>query len=78
MSDPVVDAINTVRENLDLPAISDLDDAAQLRRDLGMDSLALAELGVRLEDATGIDVFSNRVVETVGDIRVELKLGEAS
>lgn len=78
MSDPVVSAVNAVRDNLDLTAVESLDDSLSLRRDLGMDSLALAELGVRLEDATGVDVFAKRVVDTVGEVREELDLGESS
>lgn len=39
-----------------------------LRRDLDLDSLDLAVLTVKLESATGVDVFQNGVVQTVGDL----------
>lgn len=39
-----------------------------LRRDLDLDSLDLAVLTVKLESATGVDVFQNGVVQTVGEL----------
>jgi acyl carrier protein len=39
-----------------------------LRSDLDLDSLDLAVLTVKLESATGVDVFQNGVVQTVGDL----------
>lgn len=72
MDDPVLSAVNEVRANLGLPGIGDLPDGARLREDLGFDSLALAELTVRIEDATGVDVFADGLVARAGEIRERL------
>ena len=45
-----------------------------LRNDLGLDSLELAELSVRLEDAFQIDIFEEGVVETVDEVFQRLSL----
>lgn len=45
-----------------------------LRNDLGLDSLELAELTVRLEDAFQIDIFEEGVVETVDEVFQRLSL----
>lgn len=45
------------------------DERLTLREDLCMDSFDLAELTVKLEDQTGIDIFENNLnVVTVGDV----------
>ncbi len=75
MSDPVLAAVNEVRVNLDLPEYEELSDDLSLRSDLGFDSLALAELTVRLEEATGVDVFAEGVVSRVGEVRERVRSG---
>jgi acyl carrier protein len=45
-----------------------------LREDFGFDSLALAELAVRIEDIFDIDVFEDGLVSTVGEIMDKLGL----
>ena len=39
-----------------------------LRDDLGMSSLQLAELSIRLEDAFGKDIFANGILNTIKEI----------
>ena len=39
-----------------------------LRDDLGLDSLALAFLTVKLEDEFNVDIFEDGLIYTVGDI----------
>ncbi len=52
-----------------LPALSsDL----RLREDLGLDSLELAVLTVKIEAACGVDVFADGIVATVGDIQAKI------
>ncbi|MFP4352267.1 MAG: acyl carrier protein [Puniceicoccaceae bacterium] len=75
MSDPVLGAVNEVRANLGLPECAELPDDLSLRSDLGFDSLALAELTVRLEEATGVDVFAEGVVARVGEVRERIRAG---
>lgn len=64
----LLDIINTVRENKGFAAVSLLEESHDLRSDLGFDSLDLAELTVRIEKETGVDVFADSFVFTVGDI----------
>ena len=44
-----------------------------LRDDLGLDSLALAELAVRIEDEFDLDVFEDGIVNTVQEILDKLQ-----
>ena len=39
-----------------------------LRNDIGLDSLDLAELTVRIEAEFDIDIFENGIVNTVGEV----------
>lgn len=47
----------------------------RLREDLGLDSLELAVLTVKIEAVHGVDVFADGLVTTVGEI--EQKIGRA-
>jgi acyl carrier protein len=69
----LLNLINQVLENSGLNRITSLPDGLNLRNDLGLDSFHLAELTVRIEDVTGIDVFSDGIVDVVGDIRAKLQ-----
>jgi acyl carrier protein len=69
MNDPLLAAINTVREGKGEAPLSDIRDDMHLRNDLGFDSFDLAELTVRIEEACEVDVFSQGLVNTVGEIR---------
>jgi len=60
--------INTVLENNGLDTVKELGLSSHLRNDLGLDSINLAELTVRIEEKFGVDVFQNGVVNTVGEI----------
>jgi len=68
-----MDAINTVRTNKGLSIIGSLNPEDSLRADLGFDSLDLAELTVRIEKETGIDVFADSFVNTIGEILEKIK-----
>ena len=46
----------------------EISETTNLKEDLGMDSLDLAELTVCLEEEFGIDVFEDGLVETAGEI----------
>lgn len=48
--------------------ISQLSNDASLTEDLGLESLELAEMTVRLEDMYGVDVFEDDVVDEVGEV----------
>jgi acyl carrier protein len=61
----LTEKIRAVRGLTPLP---DLAPTADLRRDLGLDSLDLAELTVRIQDRYGVDVFAAGVVRTWGEL----------
>ncbi len=64
--------INEILKNEDKEQVSELKDELKLIEDLKFDSIMLAELTVRIEDETGIDVFEDGVVITVGEILKKL------
>lgn len=60
--------INNVRENNGMPPLENISENMDLRADIGFDSLDLAELTVKIEKETGIDIFADSLVNTVGEI----------
>lgn len=54
--------------------LQEIKEATHLRNDLGLDSLELAELTVRLEDEFQIDIFEEGVVETVEGVFQRLSI----
>jgi acyl carrier protein len=64
--------VNQVLANKRRPAIERLTPETRLREDLGFDSLDLAELVVRIEEATGVDVFAEGVLRTAGEIEARI------
>ena len=68
------EAINTVRANKGLEPVEMLLADHDLRRDLGLDSLDLAELTVRLEVLTGVDVFAAGLVSSVREVEERLEV----
>jgi acyl carrier protein len=72
--------INFVRVGRDLRPLRLPEVNGDLRRDLGFDSLDLAELTVRIQDKFGVDVFAAGVVRTWGELleRVEAYVARIS
>lgn len=68
----LLDIINLVRANKGRGALAEVLPAHRLREDCQLDSLDLAELTVRLEEAFGVDVFADGIVRTVGEIQAKL------
>ncbi|MBS1573311.1 MAG: acyl carrier protein [Bacteroidetes bacterium] len=64
----IVQIINRVLENNSKSLHSTINENSSLRKDIGFDSLDLAELTVIIEEEYGIDIFEDGFVETVGDI----------
>ena len=62
------DIINNVRENNGMSPLENISENMDLRADIGFDSLDLAELTVKIEKETGIDIFADSLVNTVGEI----------
>ena len=65
MKNQLLNIINTVLENNDLPTIERLDPEVSLQNDLGMDSIVLAKLSVRIEVEFVVDIFENLLVNTI-------------
>lgn len=63
----LLEIVNTIRLNKGQSVLERLSPSDGLRRDLGFDSLDLAELTVRIEAEFGVDVFDDGVVSTVGE-----------
>jgi acyl carrier protein len=72
MTGKLLEIINTVRNNKGLPPVAELKKEQDLRIELGFDSLDLAELTVRIEKETGVDIFADSFVLTVGEILAKL------
>lgn len=49
-----------------------INSSTRLREDLGMDSLDLAELTVKIEAEYGVDIFEDGIVNTIEEIRKKL------
>jgi acyl carrier protein len=67
----VFSVVETTVRNMDVIQrvnIPEISLQANLKQDLGLDSLSLAELSVRLENEFGVDVYEENIPETVGDI----------
>lgn len=64
----VKEIIIIVLENSSLPTDTSIGRNTTLRDDLGLDSIALAELAVRIEDEFDVDVFEDGLVHTVEEI----------
>lgn len=73
MTDQLLRIVNTVRENKGLDKMEIIKADDDLRRDLGLDSLDLAELTVRIEKETGIDIFADGFVNSIGEILSKLE-----
>jgi acyl carrier protein len=72
MNKAVLEAINEVREGKGEKPATSINELTHLRDDLGLDSFDLAELTVRIEEKTGVDIFENGIIETVGEIMKEV------
>ena len=68
----LLEKINQVLVESGREPVSALRDDMHLRKDLGLDSLELAVLTVKIEAATGIDIFENGLVDTVGEVAKRL------
>lgn len=73
MCKDVLQIINDIRKKRGMKPIESLNRDLNLRDDLGFDSFDLAELTVRIEDETGIDIFENGIIRTIGEILDTLK-----
>jgi len=64
----ITKVVNTIRDNKGLEPFSDFTEETHLRDHLELDSLDLAEFTVRIEKETGIDVFADGIIQTIGEV----------
>ena len=64
----IKERIIIVLENSSMSTEVEISPESFLREELGLDSLALAELAVRVEDEYGVDVFEDGLVNSVSEI----------
>jgi len=71
--DELLRIVNQVLEGKGHAHVNSISENTHLRNDLGLDSFDLAELTVRIEEEYEIDIFSDGLVNTVGEIMNKLK-----
>ena len=71
----LLEEVNLVRGFSGRNPMDSLSDETSLRGDLSFDSIALAELTVRIEDRCGVDVFASGVVDRVGEVLRRMEEG---
>lgn len=69
----LISIINIVLTNRGKQTVESINNNTSLRDDLGLDSLDLAEITVRIEAEYDVDIFENGVVTTVGEILALIK-----
>ncbi len=73
-TEQLLEIVNLVLTNNQKTAKPSVTPETRLREDLGMDSFLLAELTVRIEQMTGIDVFGDGLIDTVGELLGKLEV----
>tara|TARA_B110001452_G_scaffold112273_1_gene93157 strand:- start:5515 stop:5754 length:240 start_codon:yes stop_codon:yes gene_type:complete len=69
----ILEILNIVLENRSKAKQISINTDMHLRNDIGLDSLDLAELTVRVEAEYDIDIFEDGIVNTVGEILIKLE-----
>lgn len=68
MKEKLLTIINEIRTNSGLPLVDSLEAEMDLRKDLELDSISIAELIASVDMAFNADINAKGMVETVGDI----------
>ena len=69
MKKSLKEIINEIQKENGVELSITLNDNDDLINDIGLDSLDLAQLTVMIEDIYGIDVFENKIVRKVYEIK---------
>ena len=72
MQDRLLEIINEILEDKDRATIDTIDENTSLRRDIGMDSIDLAVLTARIDEAYDVDIFEDGIIDTVGKVLKKL------
>ena len=70
----ILKCINEVLSSNSIKPLDKITNNLNLQKDIGLDSLDLAELTVRIESVTGVDIFENRIVTTIKEIKEQINL----
>ncbi|HQU71421.1 MAG: acyl carrier protein [Calditrichaeota bacterium] len=73
MKEKLLEIVNIIRDNKQLARLENLNPKDDLRTDLGLDSLDLAEFTVRVESEFGVDVFSDGLVNSIDEVLFKLE-----
>ena len=68
MEQKLINYFNLILKNREKTTLDSIKPEMHLRDDIGLDSLDLAELTVRIEAEYDIDIFEDGIVNTVGEI----------
>lgn len=68
MNEELLEIINYMLTKKGKKKIKNLTPSTSLRKDLGFDSMDLAEFTVRVEDKTGLDVFEDGTVDLLAEV----------
>ena len=71
--DKLLEIVNIVLQNRGKRTLKTVSENSSLRDDLGLYSLDLAELTVRIEAEYDVDIFEDGVVTTVGEILAKIQ-----
>lgn len=74
MEERLLEILNDTVEKEDWK-IDELDPELSLTDDIGMDSLMLAELTVKIEDEFGVDIFGDGIVDTISEVETKIEEG---
>lgn len=72
----LLDIINEINLMKGEQVVDDVKLDTSLRKDLGFDSIDLATLTAKIEDAYNIDIFEDGIVDTIQEIMDKLKGNE--
>ncbi len=64
--------IDEILDDSGRPPVASITNELRLREDLGLNSLELAVLTVRIEAVYGVDIFADGLVTTVGEVLAKL------
>lgn len=73
MKKTLLEIINEIRMDNDLSELDSIKDTDDLMTDFNFDSLRLAQLTVIIEDEYGIDIFENKIIRKIYEIKELLK-----
>ena len=75
MEQKIFQIIHSIQQKREEVVIKELNHNMSLRKDLKFDSFDLAVLTVTIEDAFGVDIFENGIVDKISEIFDAVRIG---